>query len=481
MMPSSAGAIEAGFEYQELYGWYRVLDLKSPAGKVVTVTIEDPAGGHFDDVVVRPAPATEHPPEYLQVKFHVDLSDMYSADSLMTETHGLLLRKAWTTWLKLKDEAPGLELHLITTWAWDPKDPISKHIRDRRLSASFVGKKVRGKAAEVRVRWHDYLQRPEEPLFRQFLASLRLRPAYPATSELLDLVKERMQVRGLKHDDADAWTGARAVRQWMIEGRREITEAFLDEEIDRLDLRDAAVDPSVTLWVHTVVKPADTGADYELDWRDLFEGPEDERGHRLRHPDDWNGRLLTELRAMAARINRETAARLLRVRGLSRLSPWFAVGYAFRETTGWVLETDQYGTQWRTDAPRSAIDLAVTEEPAGGPVTAVAVVVSITGDATPAVKRHLATLGDPVGRVIHISVPHPGRTAIGSAGDLVAVADAVRAAVLGLDPRPGEVFLYYWGPASGAVFIGHALNGVAPRIRLFEEEYGTYIPSMTLA
>lgn len=50
-----------------------------------------------------------------------------------------------------------------------------------------------------------------------------------------------------------------------------------------------------------------------------------------------------------------------------------------------------------------------------------------------------------------------------------------------LPARPEDVLLFYWGPASGAVFIGHALNGVAPRIRLFEEEYGTYTPSITLA
>jgi hypothetical protein len=41
-----------------------------------------------------------------------------------------------------------------------------------------------------------------------------------------------------------------------------------------------------------------------------------------------------------------------------------------------------------------------------------------------------------VARLIHVSVEHPGREAIGSAGDLVAVADAVRNAVLGLDDRP---------------------------------------------
>lgn len=479
-MPGNSSALEAGFTYQELYGWYRVLELKSPSGKVRSVSIEDPTGGYFDDVVVRPAPATEHAPEYLQVKFHVDVSDLYSSDSLMTETHGLLLRKAWKTWLKLRDGARGLELHLISTWAWDPKDPIAPLIRDARLTRAFVEGTVVGGPAEVRALWHEYLERPDDGNFKQFLASLRLRTGYPAQSELLGLVKERMEVRGLKHDEDAAWRGARAVREWMTDRRVEITESLLDEAIERLDLRDAEVEPSVALWVHTVVKPAETGADYELDWRDLFEGPEDERGHRMRDPDDWNRRLLADIRTMAARINRETEARLLRVRGLSRLSPWFAVGFAFRETTGWVLETDQYGSLWRTSAVRSAINLPTTDEPLPGPATAVAVVVSITGDAAPAVKRYLTGAGDPVGRVIHVSVDRPSRDAIASAGDLVAVADAVRNAVLALPERPEDVLLFYWGPAAGAVFIGHALNGVARRIRLFEEEFGTYLPSITL-
>ncbi len=354
-MPGSAGAIEGGFQYQELYGWYRVLDLKSPAGKVTSVTIEDPAAGSFDDVVVRPVPTTAHPPEYLQVKFHVDLSDVYSSASIMTDGHGLLLRKAWRTWLKLRDE-PGLELHLITTWAWLHTDPLAKHIRDARLTRSFINGTVRGKAYAVRKQWYEYLESPDPQDFIGFLSAIRLRAGYPATSELLGLVKERMQNRGLKSDDEAAWAGAGAVRQWIIDGRKTIEEAFLDEEIERLNLRGEDIEPSITLWVHTVVKPADVAADYELDWRDLFEGPEDERGHRMRDDGDWNGRLMAELRAMAARINREAeGARLLRLRGKSRLSPWFAVGYVFRETTGWVLETEQGAEWWRTDAPASAI------------------------------------------------------------------------------------------------------------------------------
>jgi hypothetical protein len=481
-MPGNTGALQAGFTYQELYGWYRVLELKSLSGKVRSISIEDPTGGFFDDVVVRPAPATDHRPEYLQVKFHVDVSDLYSSDSLMAETHGLLLRKAWKTWQKLRHDAQGLELHLISTWAWDPSDPIAPLIRDARLTRAFVDGTVEGKPADVRALWHEYLERPAEDEFQPFLASLRLRTGYPAQSELLGLVKERMEVRGLKHDDDAAWRGARAVREWMTDRRIDITEAVLDEAIERLDLRDAGVEPSVALWVHTIVPPAETGADYELDWRDLFEGPEDEHGHRMHDPGDWNDRMLTELRAMTTRINREaTDVRLLRLRGKSRLSPWFAVGFAFRETTGWILEAEQYGTAWRTDLAASEMALETSEQALTGSSTAVAVAVSITGDASPAVLRYLRATGDPVSRLIHIAVEHPGTRSIGSAGDLRVIAEAVRNSVMTLYERPEDVLLFYWGPAAGAIFLGHWLNGVAPRIRLFEEEFGTYNPSITLS
>lgn len=42
-MPGNTASNEGGLWYQELYGWFRVLDLKSPSGKARTVTIEDPA------------------------------------------------------------------------------------------------------------------------------------------------------------------------------------------------------------------------------------------------------------------------------------------------------------------------------------------------------------------------------------------------------------------------------------------------------
>ncbi len=49
----------------------------------------------------------------------------------------------------------------------------------------------------------------------------------------------------------------------------------------------------------------------------------------------------------------------------------------------------------------------------------------------------------------------------------------------GTNPRQ-RLLLFYWGPLTGAAFIGHQLNATAPEIQLFEEERGVYTPSMSL-
>ena len=90
----------------------------------------------------------------------------------------------------------------------------------------------------------------------------------------------------------------------------EITLETMESIIDELELRVEEPEPAVTLQVHTIrqqdwtVGMADTGAVYELDWRDAFEGPEHKRGHHLKNDEDWNGRLLPELGQRPSRSRR---------------------------------------------------------------------------------------------------------------------------------------------------------------------------------
>ena len=50
----------------------------------------------------------------------------------------------------------------------------------------------------------------------------------------------------------------------------------------------------------------------------------------------------------------------------------------------------------------------------------------------------------------------------------------------GLDPQPSRLPLFFWGPPTGAAFIGHQLKATAPEIQLSKEERGVYKPSTIL-
>ena len=487
-MAGNAASIEEGLQYQELYGWFRVLELLSPANSLSSVAIEDKAAKHFDDVTLRPWPRTSHPAQFLQVKFHVDLSDQYSSASFMGEPHGYLLKKAWATWEKLSPEYPNLELRLISTWSWDPKDPLAQLIRRHRLEGSFVAGEITGAAKQIRADWWGHLDNPSEERFQPFLRALRFRVGYVDTDELLRDVQERMRTYGLAHDEASAWKGANQVREWIIAKHPPITLEHLNATIDELGLRASAPEPSVTLYVHTVVKePLETGSEYELDWRHYFKGHDELKGHELYEPADWNGKLLPELYDMRKTIRGDARARdgqdvrLLRLRGSARLSPWLAVGFAFRETDGWTLETDQYGQRWRTDEPASTDrPCAIETEDLSGSAETVALAVEVSGPVADDVRANLVSMGNPAGRLLIVRSPVFGKEAIRSGSDLVSLGQSVKACLQSLRPRAKHLLLFYRGPAAGAAFLGWHLNAVAGDIQLYEEELGVYSPSLLL-
>ena len=482
----------AGDEFQDVYGWFRALELLRPARKVGLVSIEDTTAGFFDDVTVRPEAGTSHASEFVQVKFHVDEAGSYSTDVLMTkrtrnERH-TLLEKAWTTWLALREENPALELLLVTTWSWDHRDPIATHLRrGSRLETEFVEGRCEKEGMAARTQWFEHLKSPDSALFEAFLRSLRFRVGYPATEELMAWTAERMELVGLKHDEAAIFIGGRQIHVWISEGKESITKADMLEVIERLNLKDpdaTPLEPSVSLYVHTIRRePLEVDGDYELDWRDHFEGEEWLRGHRVHDPLLWNEVMLPELIEVRKRAAADSTARLLRARGLARLSAWFAIGYVFSPLAGYAIEVDQNGERWRNDATPAA-DLALVEdalEARGGDPNTLAVGVSLTGDLGGDVRQALADLGEPAASLLLVSTNRGlGRT-IRDAGDLTALADQLQARMrTALGHRPAKVLLFYFGPLAGAAFIGARLNAVAQTVQIYEDQGPGYAPSFTL-
>jgi hypothetical protein len=486
---SRSSSRRAGDQFQDVYGWFRALELLRPARKVWRVSVEDPTGEMFDDVTMRPEAGTSHAPEFVQVKFHVDQAGAYSTEEMMTrrsKNGRSLLQKAWDSWLALRDDDPHVQLLLVTTWAWHPDDAIARHIRfGVRLTNEFVEGRSEQKAVAARRRWFEHLDSPPEEDFQAFLRSLQLRVGYPATAELMEWTAERMALAGLKDDEGSIRKGAAQIFEWIVESKEAIYRADMEEAIERLDLRDpeTTAELAVALYVHTILKePLETDADYELDWRDHFEGLEWLRGHRVYDPDVWNSTMLPELVGIRERVMNDTSVRLLRARGKARLSAWFAIGWIFSRVAGWTIEVDQSGTRWRNDAPEAGdVVLEETLEDLAGDKGTLAVGVSITGDLSGDVRTFLTEADVSAEKLLHVRLNlGTGPRAIRSDGDLTALAhllrDRIRAA---LGVRPRKVLMFYFGPMAGAAFIGASLNAVASEIQIYEDQNPGYAPSFT--
>jgi hypothetical protein len=231
----------------------------------------------------------------------------------------------------------------------------------------------------------------------------------------------------------------------------------------------------------------DIAADYVLDWREHFVGSPQKRGHELKNPSGWNGLLLPELEGLESKINTETACRLVRARGQSRLSAWIAFGHVFSEVNRYTIEVDQVGVHWRTDAEPSPDFNVKSNGPDGEALdsdgTTVAVGVSVTGDLASDIRQDLEGRKERVAALLLIRPERElGKDCLRCDGDAVALATSVKnvAATFVKRWRATRMWFYYYGPLSGATFIGHQLNAVCREIQIMENQQPGYAPSFLL-
>lgn len=486
-MPGASSARLKGDDFQHLYTWYRVLALRKHGPRVSHVSIEAPGVGALDDVASHSVEQGGTFSQFCQVKFHVDQGKQYSTDQLLSEKPGQrsLLKKLYTGWQKVARECPRHEVVLVTNWSWDPSDPFAAMIDGETagIKALFLTASPGSDLGKCRQHWISHLDAdPGE--FEEFIHALRIDFGYSSTKTLTDHVAERMASIGLRSDDSALAAGVRQVRDWINAGVVDIDDTLLAVAIDRFGLQVDEPEKFTVIHLHTIVHRAfSVPADYTLDWVDLFKG-EKERGHLPIDSAAWNTVMLPALQHVRAEIDAIPDVRLVRFRGQARLSVWFAAGFVFRHVAGYALEAQQGPHLWRTDAlPSSHFELAEADVRDLGGGSKVAVGISVTRELTDDVLDYLANQGDEYGAIMFLRPARTlGPTCFRAAGDIAAFAQLVKAKIQSFTRRrqAQHLGLFYLGPSSGALFIGHQLNAAAAEIQVFEDAAPGYAPAFLL-
>jgi hypothetical protein len=462
-----------------------------PSTHVQLVTIENELAGSFDDVTVHHDPATELPDEFYQVKYHVDQRSEYSS-SKFTEQEGSqssLLQKFFRTWKAVKRQCGDrpFHLHLISNWAWAENDSLRGFVEahENRIKSALFEEGPASRAGSTRDIWKTHLGADDDE-FREFVLSLRLTLGYDCGAELAQRVAERMMFLRLEHDGAALKTCSGIIREWIERGKQEIPRDLLDGVLNSHRLYTVTPENSAVVYLSTIKeRQFDVPPDHEINWRNYFEGPKFVKGHTLTEGTSWNDDLLPELYELEQRIG-NAGCRLIKARGFARLSPWFGFGQVFSEVSGYTIEVDQNDRYWRTDEPISQDFKVLVEDPQGielaGDASSVAVGISVTGQIEPRVCEYLEHSSGASKLFLLRPNRELGRDCLRNAGDVVALARTSKQLIRGIIDltKAKRILLFYFGPLSGACFLGHCLNAMGAPVQLMEDQAPGYAPSFLL-
>ena len=493
-MANQVAARLKGDDYQHLYAWWWLLALLIPREMVAEVVVEDDTASSVDDVTVRHEKGSGKSDLFHQIKYHVDHRDVYSTDALLERkpNHASLLQKFFRSWQALIANAPGTnpEIRLISNWTWDAADKVRDCIsgEDNSLTDDFLTKSAGSNVGKLRARWKVETGAGDDE-FEEFIHSLRFRLGFDCAEELERSVQERMSWIGLKHDIAALKVGVGIVRGWVKGGTQSVTKSTLEEQLKANDLyAPAETERAVAVYMHTIKKQNfDISPDHLLDWTELFEGKPNKKGHHPKDSTHWNDTMLPELERLETLINESTACRLIQARGLSRLSAWFAFGHAFSEVARYTIEVAQGEALWRTsDEPSSDFNLEAVNGEEGevlaGDPKVVAIGISVTGSLDEDVRAYLTTT-DEASRLLLLRPNRDlGFECLRGGSDAAALAREFKRRAVAFVKAAGasRLMLFYYGPLSGACFIGHRLNAICREVQIMEDQQPGYGASFLL-
>lgn len=487
-MAGQTSAILKGFDYQHLLSWYHILSLKKDK-TVTTIKLENTAAGQVDDLTLYKIDGSV---DFYQVKYHVSAGN-YSMDTLLTNDDGTtsLMEKFWKTWniLVKSYSRDKIRLILYSNWVQHSDDKILACINGEngRLSQLFHSAGARSDCGKKRKEWkvkHNATDRD----FIDFTNSISFLLGRNFTDELKQIISERMELLGLKNDTNALLVSIGIVKDWIKDKTEDITVNMLEDKLNSHDLykpKDSEKSAAIHL-VSVKSKQFDLNPDYILDWQNYFHKVGGKGGHELIDNDDWNKKMLPELVDLEKRVNSETGVTLIKARGLARLSAWFGFGFTFSQVAGYKIEINQQDKLWRTDETPNPLFKIISEngngEALGSANNTVAVGLSVSGSLENDVRNYIGQNGAIDALLLLRPERDLGPGCFQTANDVTAFVHQAKERIREFvkNNKAKKVLLFYFGPLSGACFLGHQLNAVCNEIQIMENIPGGYTTSFTL-
>lgn len=261
---------------------------------------------------------------------------------------------------------------------------------------------------------------------------------------------------------------------------REDVKAEITTALERT--RAATSEDSAVIWLHNwVADTFDCKPDYVLDWTRHF----DRSCRRVPSQSVWQEELLPALADVRRGMLESVKPKLIRLRGKACLSAGIAFGNAFPRVGGYVVEVQQAGQSWRSDAaPAPGYRARVSREDGNDRESAdLLVLVNVTGDAGPQVQDYASQSGLRYRAKVTISPAGAlGDHSMGTAGEAVALAAQVKEAIRTMRDSQrayGTAHLFVFGPLGLAVVLGHMLTA-SGSVQCYEHRDPGYEPSCLL-
>ena len=217
---AAQAAILRGNDYQHAIAWLWISRMLSDPTRIASVTVEDPGGGAFDDVVVR---RRFGPDLYIQAKSSNYGSVVIDGDWLLevdSPASRSCLQRFYSTFRALEKTTEQFVLEFWTNRGFDGRNPLLGKLRDLKHDRIDTRRMLeagrRSRVGRERDRWAEHLGVGPEEL-AEFLAVVR----WKQTGSELGIrqqAQDCMVSAGLRSDEPAVMLGVSLVRDRVADG-----------------------------------------------------------------------------------------------------------------------------------------------------------------------------------------------------------------------------------------------------------------------